>query len=557
MKPKLYTLSLVLTILSLVVSACGTVAQLAGPRVTVSIVYGSEKRDWLEPLIAQFNTEQHKTDAGATITVESTAMGSIESVTAIIDGAIQPAVWSPASSVYIPVANAEWRKQNASDLVTGTPNDLVLSPVVIAMWKPMADALGYPKTPLGWADIARLATSDKGWADYGFPEWGKFKFGHTHPGFSNSGVVAVLAQIYAATGKQRDLTPADVADPKTAAFVADVQKSIIHYGTSTGFFADRMFQGGPSYLSAAVLYENLIVAQETKRLAGQVSQVPVVAVYPKEGTFWSNHPYITLNAPWVTAEQKSAAEVFEKYLLDKPQQLKALEFGFRPADAAIPLTAPLDAQHGVDPSQPQTILEIPSAEVIQSALGLWKQAKKPVDVVVVMDISGSMAGDKIATARTSLVQFINQLDDRDRLEVRTFNDELMMLSPLAPVGEKRAELTQRVSGIFESGGTALYDAVSAAYADLAANGDPNHIRAVVVLTDGQDTASAQTLNTLLGQISRTAEEGGNAIKLFTIAFGGDADNDVLKQIAEATGGKQYAGDPQSILLVYADIATFF
>ena len=144
-------------------------------------------------------------------------------------------------------------------------------------------------------------------------------------------------------------------------FVSNVESSVIHYGTSTGFFADRMFGNGPSYLSAAVMYENLIVAQETKRLGGQSSQIPVVAIYPKEGTFWSNHPYVVLNAPWVTAEQKEAAGVFETFLLDKPQQLKALELGFRPADPSIPLAAPLDAQHGMDPKQPQTILEIPSA----------------------------------------------------------------------------------------------------------------------------------------------------------------------------------------------------
>ena len=51
-------------------------------------------------------------------------------------------------------------------------------------------------------------------------------------------------------------------------------------------------------------------------------------------------------------------------MLDKPQQLKALEYGFRPADPEIPLSVPLDAAHGVDVSQPQTILEVPSAEVI-------------------------------------------------------------------------------------------------------------------------------------------------------------------------------------------------
>jgi len=473
MKSKLFTLVSLLVILSLGMTSCGVLEVFNLRTVNISIIYGSEKEEWLEPLVMQFNEEKHKTEEGSVIVVEATPMGSIESVDGIIEGALQPTVWSPASSVYIPVANAEWRQIHADDLVVGTPNDLVLSPVVIAMWEPMARALGWPQEQLGWADIAGLAVSENGWSEYGYPEWGKFKFGHTHPEYSNSGVVSILAEAYAGAGKQRGLTTDDLEDPAVQAFMADVEKSIIHYGTSTGFFGTRMFERGPSYLSAAVLYENLIVAQESKRLSGQSPQLPVVAIYPKEGTFWSNHPYVIVNAPWVTDEQRAAAELFETFLLDRPQQLKAIELGFRPADVSIPLTAPLDSQHGVDPSQPKTVLEVPSAEVVAGALEMWRQTKKPVDLVVVMDISGSMRGEKIVTARASLLQFLELLDDRDRVEVILFSSEITPLEELSPMSVERDELMTRVSGIVEGGDTRLYDAVSFAYDELMAQGLPS------------------------------------------------------------------------------------
>ncbi len=431
---------------------------LPGEQVIVSIAYGSEKKEWLEPLVQQFNEARNQTSDGKTIVVEATAIGSIEAVRSIIDGTLQPTVWSPASSIYIPVANAEWKNTHADDLVTGTPNDLVLSPVVIAMWRPMAQALGWPDKALGWEDIAQLAISEEGWAAYGHPEWGKFKFGHTHPAYSNSGITAIIAETYAGLGKQRGLTEADLQLPELRDFMIQVESSIIHYGTSTGFFGERMFDRGPSYLSGAVLYENLIVAQETKRISGASSQIPVVAIYPKEGTFWSNHPYVILNAPWVTPEQKEAAQLFETFLLDNPQQLKALEFGFRPADPSIPLTSPLNAEHGVDTTQPQTILEIPSASVITGIETLWRETKKPVDLIVVMDISGSMRGDKITSARSSLIQFVSKLDDRDRLRIDLFNDEIVTLTPLTPIGDKRQQVIDSVSGIFEQNNTSLYDA---------------------------------------------------------------------------------------------------
>ena len=525
--------------------------------VVVGMVYGSEKQAWLDPLIQQYNTAQHKTASGATIQVEGTAMGSIESANGIVAGTLKPVVWSPASSIYIPVANAEWRKTNTADLVTGKPNDLVLSPVVIAMWKPMAEALGWPAKPIGWADIAEFARSGKGWEAYGKPAYGSFKFGHTHPQFSNSGLVTALALAYAGAGKQRGLSTDDLSKPELRTFMEQVESSVIHYGSSTGFFGDRMFQGGTAYLSAAVLYENLVVDQESKRLSGASSQPPVVAIYPKEGTFWSNHPYAVLNASWVTADQKAAAEDFQKFLLDKPQQQKAIELGFRPADPTIPLSAPLNAEHGVDLQQPKTVLEVPSAEVVQATLNLWRQVKKPTDVVAVLDISGSMEGDKIATAKASLQQFVDMLDSRDRIQIVTFSSQINTLAPLDVIGDRRSDLKNDIAMLSEGGNTMLYDATLQAYNDLKANGDPKHIRALVVLTDGKDT-SGQEVSSIMSAITPDAEsEGGKSIKIFTIAFGGDASNEVLDQISLPTGGKRYNGTPENIRNVYADIATFF
>lgn len=545
-------------IISLLVSGCQSIlAQISGKHVAVDIVYGSEKQQWLEPLINQFNEAQIKTEDGSLIQVTAKAMGSIESVEGIIQGSIKPVVWSPASSLYIPVANFEWRKNHSTDIYTETPRDLVLSPVVIAMWRPMAEALGWPEKSLGWSDIANLAVSENGWEELGYPEWGSFKFGHTHPGYSNSGLVAVIAQVYAATNKQRDLTMEDVNSPQVSEFVSKVQKSIIHYGSSTGFFATKMFQGGPSYLSASVLYENLVVAQEISRLNGSSNQLPVVAIYPKEGTFWSNHPYVILNAEWVTPTQKEAALLFQKFLLEKPQQQKAIEIGFRPADPSISLSSPLDDRHGIDVQQPKTVLEVPSAEVTQGVLDTWRKVKKPVDLVLAIDTSGSMAGDKIAAARTSLMDFIKLLDNGDRVQILTFNSNVNVLTKMDEVGKKRTELIRRVGGIIEGGDTALYDAAFEATNQLQQNADENHIRAVVLLSDGQDTASTLSLDELVLKIGPKSNEGGNAIKLFTIGFGNDADKDVLDRISNTTGGKSYSSDPQTIRNVYSDIATFF
>ena len=124
------------------------------------------------------------------------------------------------------------------------------------------------------------------------------------------------------------------------------------------------------------------------------------------------------------------------------------------------------------------MLEVPTADVITGIQELWRQTKKPVDLVVVMDISGSMKGEKINAARSSMLQFVSLLDDRDRLEIVLFNIDILELTPLSELGSKRAEVIMRVSGITESGNTRLYDGIEQAYADLEARGDPDHIQAV-------------------------------------------------------------------------------
>src|SRR5439155_13655141 len=104
------------------------------------------------------------------------------------------------------------------------------SPLVIAMPRPMAEAMGWPGKQIGWSDIDALATNAAGWGAVGHPEWGAFKLGKTNPHFSTSGLNATIAAYYAATGRSSDLTEADIADAKVTTFVKGVESAVVHYG---------------------------------------------------------------------------------------------------------------------------------------------------------------------------------------------------------------------------------------------------------------------------------------------------------------------------------------
>ncbi len=238
---------------------------------------------------------------------------------------------------------------------------------------------------------------------------------------------------------------------------------MIHYGESTGFFGRQMFTRGPAYLSAAVLYENLVVESYDETRYPNRS-LPVVALYPEEGTFWSDHPFIIPNGAWMTDELRAAAATYRDFLLARPQQERALQFGFRPADQTVPIGEPITPARGVDPQQPQTVLDVPSAEVIGAVRNVWSQNKKGVEVQVVLDVSGSMQEeDRLEQAKTALTNFVERLQNNDRLGITVFSTDATELTPLDELGPKRQQVREQIGGLFPNGSTRLIDSVDVAY----------------------------------------------------------------------------------------------
>ena len=529
----------------------------AAEPLEVIFTYGSEKEDWIKEVVAAFQAGKPKTKSGRPIRLQAFAQGSGECIDEAINGTPRKVhLTSPASEAYVKIGNARWRaRSGGKDLIAKTDN-LVLSPVVIAMWRPMAEALGWPQKALGWSDILTLAQNPQGWAAVGQAQWGRFKFGHTHPEFSNSGLISVLAETYAATGKRDGLTAADLASAKVHETVSGIEQAVVHYGSSTGFFARKMFANGPSYLSAAVLYENNVIEANDPKRYPDLS-FPVVAIYPKEGTFWADHPIGIVEREWVTDEHRDAARQFIDFLLAAPQQQRAVPYGFRPASVEVPVAAPIDIAHGVDPKEPQTTLAVPAADVMDGALALWRDTKKTSTIALVLDVSGSMKGSRIRNARLGGAQLVANLSDRDSFSLLIFNQALNWAFREVALSTDRKKAEQVLSGLIEGGGTALYDAIADAHRYQAERqrAQPGRISAVIVLTDGEDTNSRLKLEQLLAGIRFDSEN--QPVRIFTIGYGEEASEKILRQIADVTQGRFYKGTPENITAVFKDIATFF
>ena len=513
--------------------------------VVVPFAYSPEKEKLLVPLIKEFNSRNEG------VFVEGSVVSSGDAERRIAQGRLETVAWSPASSLWGRLLNFEADREIAP---RENPS-IVRTPLVIAMWERFATALGWPKKKIGFAEVIKLARSNQGFAAYGHPEFGKFKLVHTNPDFSTSGLSAVVAEYYAATGKKEGLTEKDVTGSKARKIVRDIEQSIVHYGDTTLFIADQMRQQGPGYASAVAMEE--VTLLDFNRNRG--GQDKLVALYPPEGTFYSDNPFIVLDAPWVSPEEKEGAAKFQKFLAEEVTPERAAASGFRPADLKTKPVAPITKANGVDPAQPSRVLGLPEPRVLDAVRRGWREDRKPANVLLVLDTSGSMNEERrLERAKKGLETFFREVSPNDRVGLTIFSDDIQPLVRINPFSSNKGELQSVVKGLIADGGTAVYDATISAFEQVRSLDDQERINAVVILTDGEDTDSSASASEVVEAV-RAQGDSSNQVRVFTIAYSAGAAGaaEALDDIANASGGKPYKGDTEDIESVYKSISSFF
>ncbi|WP_223231183.1 vWA domain-containing protein [Microbacterium jejuense] len=495
-----------------------------------------------------------------------------------------PTMWSPASTVWTERVAAA-----ASPSLVGEPESFTHTPVVFGVPETMAKALGYPGTAIGIGDFERLCQDPQGWASVGKPLWGSFKISKTNPNTSTTGLSAILMQSYEAAGKTADLSADDVA--AAAEFSRVFEECVIHYGDTTGKVLARLYDetqngaGGSGYVSAIALEETSLLNYNQGNpdshtvQPGETLTPPkekLVAVYPSGGSMWSDNPITVLGADWVTPAQAEAGAAFAAFLQTDAAQRILPEYGFRPLDPSVPLGDLFTAEYGVDAAGPAITLPKPAVDVVSAAIDQWTQIRKPSSVLEVIDISGSM-DDPIGDGRSKLDGAIEgaqatlgHFRSTDEVGVWAFTtgvsspagENLVVLRDVEPLASDRESVESSLDDLkfATREGTPLYDAIAAAYDEMLARAEPGRINAIVVLSDGQDTDSSISLDSLIAKIGKSAREGGDdaPVRIFPIAYGEGADTGALQRIAEATGGQWFdASDAAKIDLVFASVINNF
>jgi len=534
--------------------------------LTIQLLVGSALGDFCNQAAKNFNNTQPKLENGTPFQVRCEAMGSGDVVTEVVALANQlqkgtipanaadfPTIISLDGDIYqsqlVYRINQIFPGKNYIPEITESP--LIATTPMVFMAQ--ADiATGLKKV----ADPYKVLVSVKTHRDIdtSAPPL-NVHYVHSAPTRSNSGLQTLVAQYASVSGKRpEEITTVDVQ--KFQPQIQQIQSKITRYGVSTNSLAQAMVKNGPFWASVGSVYESSVIAANSELGQGQQRYQ---AVYPKS-TFTSNMRAIVPNAPWVNADEKAAAEKFIAYWRSPEVQKLATDLGLRPGTPGVALGAKFTPEFGVDAQAKYDSLRPPKPEVVDAMLKSWQEsAKKPSLVVVVVDSSGSMSGDKLPAVQNTLQNYIKNLGPKEQIALIDFDSEIRppVLVDGTPQGRDRG--WQFINGLQADGGTKLYDAALQARNWLQKNLRKDAINAVLILTDGEDSGSKIKLNELEQELKKSGFSTDQRIGFFTIGYGkeGEFEPEILKAIAELNGGYYSQGNPETISQVMSNLQVEF
>jgi len=329
---------------------------------------------------------------------------------------------------------------------------------------------------------------------------------------------------------------------------------------------NKMVEKGPSYLHAVANYESNVIKWNKDHEGDLV--FPLVLVYPKEGTFWFDQPLCLLTAAeWASPAQLEGAAAFRDFLIEEEQLRSMLDFGIRPHNEEISLDTPSSRflfENGVDPRvTPASVplLPYPSPAVMDNIIAMWREEKKPVSAMLVIDTSGSMGVEAMNAAKEAAELFVEAMLDQDNLYLLEFNSGTFLFSSEGSISLYRNEILRQIRSLSSSGQTALYDAIFESVGFMQEKRDQGQAEeitrsySIVLMTDGVDTSSFSSEVQMLNSLPDGSE--ASQLHIFTVAFGSNADTALLSSVAHQTNGKFFEASASDVSEIYQLISMEF
>ena len=475
-------------------------------------------------------------------------------------------VWMPESSTWAKVLS---RRPEVDRLLPDVFAIVAFSPVVAAMPEPMAKAVGWPERTVELDDLVAVAQDPAGWSRFAHPEWGRVRIGWQSPQDSSAGLDGLMT-LFARLDSD-SATPAQLRGG-----MLRVQNAL-----STLDVTDKAAFGSlsdPTLSSTEALRGSMITPsteREVRAFNATHPTIPLAPVPVGVSGSASKVGYLPLYGTSLDrVRAMTAADTFQTFLLTAAGDHAFAADGWRvPGAAAGTPTGPATVGTGASARQvpvPRLELSQPSLQAINRALQSWSALERRGSVLLVVDVSGSMKQQvpKLGLSRLQLAQqalssAVTSFSDRSSLGLWQFSRKLdgakdyRVVVPLGGTGDavggttRRGAVLRGITGLRAGGDTGLYDTTLAAVREMRSKWQP-HTDVVVLLSDGKnDDVGSQSLQQLVQAL--TAERSASRpVRVFTIAYGEQADAAALRAIAAATGGSTFTArspaDIEQVLL---------
>jgi Ca-activated chloride channel family protein len=461
-----------------------------------------------------------------------------------------PDAWVPDSSAWVRRASVG---ADAERIMPDLQPSLARTPTVIAMPKDMAEAAGMTGGNLTWQQIVDKLKPTQGWAAYDHTEWGAFKVGLADPQSSTAGLLALMA-----ISDADDSGDVSLAEQQT---LLDLKRVIKLQVPSTADIFTGLTQAANQDPDAGMTYVSAFPALEHDVLTYNLSRpkVPLVAVYPTDGSAEADFPYLVLQAEWADTLRQEVATAFMRFIRGDEGRTAFKEAGFRdPNRAPGPDLVPANGVREKITALPRAIL-LP--ESVQFAAASWTAVTRPTNVLLVFDTSGSMRGRVQGTSRSRMdltkaaaVAALDLLGDDAKVGVWAFSTraqgqdhrELVAIDELGAGqggGTHRDAVKQEIGGLNPGGNTGLYNTVWAATQKVQAGYVPGAANIVLLLTDGADDNNISdtiSLDQLVNNLRGASEDEAKRVQVITVGLGTDSNSNVLRAISTATGSESFS-----------------
>ncbi len=340
-----------------------TTAQAANGDILVSTT--GTKQKWMQTEIDKFNSQSQGGKVSLQLAESRDAMHDI------LDGKMQPVLWSPSSPVWVYQLANVWPAAHGGAQIADLNNSqsyrtLFKSPLVFVTTKEKAPFLRPLLTgPNPWDAVRQLSLGQKK------APWGPFKFAYADPLNASSGMLTMALIITDYTQSHGVSDPVAAASSKQfAAYLSQINRAFVRDPSATGSSKlEQAFAANPSS-------RDFITAYENAGLAAVAQNPDLVLIYPSP-TANADQTIYQLSGPWVSDSQKTTAAAFLDFL-SKPDALgDGIQFYFRPSqNGAQALAAHLSGPARAQFQSSYTSVDLPPYDALNEAASQWRTEVK-------------------------------------------------------------------------------------------------------------------------------------------------------------------------------------